>query len=107
MSDLRTLAISAPSLFGMKTKRFHIVNCYSVWGSTDLERIIARPLAYPSTAFPTLMVGDFNIYHPSAHPISCPNSSELKASFPYFSMAREHGYRLLNTPVVHTRFPFQ
>ena len=52
-------------------------------------------------------MGDFNIHHPSADPIRRHNSSELKASFPYFSRAAEHGYTLQNTPGVYTRFPLQ
>ena len=106
-SDLATLEISARSLFGTKADKFHIVNCYSVWGSTATERTVSPLLALPSTALPTLVVGDFNIHHPSADPLRKHNSSELKASFPYFSRATELGYMLLNTPGVHTRFPLQ
>jgi len=100
-----TVEISAHSLFGIKAEKFHIVNCYSVWGSTATERTVSPTLPLPSTVFPTLVVGDFNIHHPSADRIRRHNSSELKASFLYFSMAAEHGYTLLNTPGVYTRFP--
>ena len=88
-------------------ERFHIINCYSVWGKTITERTIAPSLALPFSSFPTLVVGDFNVHHPSADPLRKHNSSELKASFPYFSRATEYGYTLLNIPGVHTRFPLQ
>ena len=104
-SDLATLEISAPSLFGIKAQKFHIVNCYSIWRSSAIERTILPTLALPSTPFPTLVVADFNIHHSSADPIRSHNSSELNASFPYFLRAAELGYTLLNTPGVHTRFP--
>ena len=58
-------------------------------------------------AFPTLLVGDFNIHYPWADPFTRHNFSALKASFPYFSRAAEHGYTLLNTPGVYPRFPLQ
>jgi len=106
-SDHATLEISAHSLFGMKAEKFHIVNYYSVWGSTATESTVSPTLALPNTAFPTLVVGDFNIHHTLAIPIRRHNSSELKASFPYFSRAAEHGYILLNPRGVHTHFPLQ
>ena len=105
--DHATLEISPHSLFGMKAEKFYIVNCYSVWGSTATERTVSPTLTLPNTAFPNLVVGDFNIHHPLANLIRRHNSSELKASFPYFSRAAVHGYILLNTPGVHTRFPLQ
>jgi len=106
-SDLTTLEISAPSMFTIKAKRFYIVNFYSVWGSTATERTISPTFALPSTPFSTLVVGDFNIHHPSADLIRRHNFSKLKTSFPYFSRAAEHGYTLLNTRGVHTHFLLQ
>ena len=106
-SDLATLEISAHSLFGTKADKFLIVNCYSVWGLTATARTVSPVLALPSFTSPTLVVGDFNIHHPSADPARTHSSSELKASFPYFSRAAELGYSLLNTPGVYTRFPLQ
>jgi len=104
-SDIATHEITAPSLFGTTHARFHIINCYSVWGKTITERRVAPTLALPLSSFPTLVVGDFNIHHPSADLLRKDNYSELKASFPYFSRAAEYAYTLLNMPGVHTRFP--
>ena len=106
-SDVATLEITAPSLLGTTVERFHIINCYSVWGKTITERTVAPMLALPLSPFPTLVVGNFNIHHLSADPLRKHNSSELKASFPYFSRAAEYGYTLLNILGVHTRFPLQ
>jgi len=104
-SDIATLEMAAPSLFGTTVERFHIINCYSVWGKTIAERTVAPALAIPLSPFPTLVVGDFNIQHASTDPLRKHDSSELKASFPYFSRAAEHEYTSLNTPGVHTHFP--
>jgi len=104
-SDHVTLEISAHFLFGMKAEKFHVVNCYSVWGSTPTERTVSPFLTLPTPAFSTMVVGDFNIHHPSADPIRKHNSSKLRASFPYFSSVAEYGSTLLNTPEVHTHFP--
>jgi len=106
-SDIATLEITPPSLFGTTMERFHIITCYSVWGKTTTESTITPTLALPSSSFPTLVVGDFNIHHPSADALRKPNSSELKASFPYFARAAEYGYTLLNIPRVHTGFPLE
>jgi len=106
-SDIATLEIAAPSLFGMTVERFHIINCYSVWGKTITESTVAPALALSLSPFPTLLVGDFNIHHLSGDPLRKHNFSELKASFPYFSRAAEHRYTLLNTLEVHTCFPLQ
>lgn len=103
-TDLATMDISAQSLFGTSAEKFRIVNCYSVWGATHSERTVSPTLALPFASFPTLVVGDFNIHHRSSDPLRRHNSSELKASFPYFSRAVEYAYTLLNTARVHTRF---
>jgi len=106
-SDLATLEISAHSLFSTKADKFFIVHCYSVWGTTATERTVSPILALPSSAFPTLVVGDFNIHHLSGDTIRRHNSSALKPSFLYFSRAAGLGYSLLKTSGVHTRFPLQ
>jgi len=104
-SDIATLEIATPSLFGTTMEMFHIINCYSVWGTSTTERTVVPALALLLYSFPNLVVGDFNIHHPSTDPLRKHYPSELKASFPYFSRAAEYGYTLLNTPGVHTRFP--
>jgi len=106
-SAIATLEITTPSLFGTTVERFHIINCYSGRGKTITERTVAPTLALPLSSFPTLVLGDFNIHHLSADPLRKHNSSELKASFPYFSRAAEHGFTLLNIPGVHTSFPLK
>ena len=106
-SDIATLEIPAPSLFGQTVERFHIINSYSVCGKTITERTVAPTLALTLSSLPTLVIADFNLHHLSADPLRKHNSSELKASFPYFSRAAEPGYSLLNIPGVHTRFPLQ
>jgi len=52
--------------------------------------------------YPTLVVGDLNIHHPSVDRLREHNSSELNAAFPYFSRATDHGYTVLKIPGVPT-----
>ena len=52
------------------------------------------------------MLGDFNIHHPSSDPLRVYNPRELSVSHPYFSLASEHDFSLLNQHGVHTYFPF-
>jgi len=68
-SDMATLEITAPSIFGTTVERIHIINCYSVWGKTITERTIAPTPALPPPSFPTLVVAHFNLHHPSADPL--------------------------------------
>ena len=51
-SDMATLEITAPSLFGTTVEMFHIINWYSVWGKTIPERTDAPP--WPSLSLPSL-----------------------------------------------------
>jgi len=58
-------------------------------------------------AFPTLLVGDFNIHYPSVTRLEDTTFPNSRLPSHYFSRAAEHGYTLLNTPGVYPRFPLQ
>ena len=62
-------------------------------------------VAFPEPFYPTLVVGDFHIYHPLPDPLRSHSAEELAMSFPYFSRSSELGFSLLNQPGVYTRFP--
>jgi len=68
---------------------------------------LVATLAFPITPFPTLVIGDFKVHHPSTDPLEKHNSSELKVCFTYISRATEHEFILLNTPGVDTHFPLR
>ena len=62
-------------------------------------------IAFPDLSYPTLAVGDFNIYHPLPDPLRSLSANELATSCPYFSWMSEMGFGPLNQPGVYTGFP--
>ena len=68
-------------------------------------RSVSPETAFQQVDFPYLVAGDFNIDNPASDPLRIFSYSEELESAPYYSMASDRGYRLLNTPGVYTRFP--
>ena len=56
--------------------------------------------------YPYLVAGDFNIHNAATDPSRLLSVKEEKESAPYFGLATDLGFTLLNTPGVYTRFPF-
>ena len=55
---------------------------------------------------PYLVAGDFNIYNPATDPSRVLSLKEEMESALYCNRASDLGFTLLNTPGIHTRFPF-
>src|SRR5713101_3700545 len=104
--DVAKLEIRGPSLFGSDLSHFDILNVYNTWSGNRHAPSLSPERTFPPISVPTLVVGDFNIHHPSADPLRTHSPAELRDSFPYFSRAADLGYSLLNVPGVYTRFPF-
>ena len=94
-----------PGCFGSSFPRFRIGNVY------------ARPLppnphsVSPGTAlqnleYPYLVAGDLNIHNAATDPSRLLSAREENESAPYFDLATDLGFTLLNTPGIYTRFPF-
>ena len=104
--DFMALDVFTPQgCFGSTFPRFRIGNAY------------ARPLppnphsVSPETAlqnleYPYLVAGDFNIHNAATDPSRLLSAKEERESAPYFSLATDSGFTLLNTPRIYTRFPF-
>jgi len=104
--DFMALDVFTPEgCFGSNFPRFRIGNAY------------ARPLhpyphsVSPDTAlqefeYPYLVAGDFNIHNSATDPSRLLSTKEEKESAPYFALAADLGFTLLNTPGIYTRFPF-
>jgi len=104
--DFTALDVFTPrGCFGSDYPRFRIGNVY------------ARPLppnphsVSPETAvqdleYPYLVAGDFNIHNTATDPSRLLSAQEESESAPYFSLATDLGFTLLNTPGIYTRFPF-
>jgi len=104
MPDVVALDLFGVDPFGRAFSQFRTLNSYNLWSQRSSVRTIFPDLAFPDDGFPLLVVGDFNIHHPLAHPLRSYSCRDLAASFPYFFRAAELGFELLNLPRVFTRF---
>src|SRR5437588_7334338 len=80
-----------------------LANAYNLSWNPSAALRPGKIFTYSPT--PTLVLGDFNIHHPSANPRRPFVSRELRASEPYFERAANTGYSLINTPGVATFLP--
>ena len=105
--SLFSLDIFTPSaLFDFFFSRFRVTNAYSTHQRSPPYRTLAPLDLFPSLPFPLLVLGDFNIHHPFSDPLRAHGPREMSVSHPYFSLASERGFPLLNQPGVYTYFPF-
>ena len=106
-ADLFSLDIFAPSgLFDFSFPRFRVTNAYRTYQQSPPYRTLAPQDLFLLLSFRLLVLGDFNIHHPSADPLRVHDPREMSVSHPYFSLTLEHGFFLLNQAGVYTSFPF-
>ena len=67
---------------------------------------ISPQMVFGQATHPTIIAGDFNLYHLSADPTRLLTDKEFRESDPFFSLASERGFKLRNTPRVYMWFPF-
>ena len=107
LTDLFSLDIFPPSgFFDFSFSRFRITNAYSTHQRSPPYRTLFLQESFPCLFFPLLVLGDLNIHHPSSDPLRTLDPTELSVSHPYFSLASERNFSLLNQPGVFTYFPF-
>lgn len=87
------------------SKGFTSLSIYNVYNKhvSRSERSVPPTMAFPSSAFPSLVLGDFNIHHHSTDPLRILSNQELALANPYFEAASAAEYALLNTPSSYTR----
>ena len=103
--DVMALDLFTPDgFFNPSTTVFTIINSYSTEGRANNTRTVLPDIIFPSSALPTLTLGDLNIHHPTADPLKVFKEDEIGTSAPYFDRATDLGLSLLNTPGVFTRF---
>ena len=106
-AHLFSLDIFAPcGFFEFSFTRFRITNAYSTHLRSPPYRNLIPQDLFPVLSFPLLVLGDLNVYHSSSDPLRILDPSELSVSHPYFSLASERDFSLLNQPGVYTYFPF-
>ena len=103
--DFLALDVYTPDgCFGTKATCFRLASVYSrVLG--DPSHSVPPHVACQPLDFPFLVAGDFNIHNPAADPFRLPSRKEDAMSSPYYDLASDLGYSLLNTPGVYTSFP--
>ena len=90
--------------FNPTTTGFTIINSYSTKARLNNTRSVPPDVIFPVSPLPVLTLGDLNIHHPTSDPLRLFKEDEIATSSPYFDRATEHGFSLLNTPGVFTRF---
>ena len=104
-ADAMFIDIHTPDgCFGTPSPKFRINNIYP-WVREGHARSVTPETAFQQVDFPYLVAGDFNIHNPATDPLRIFSYSEELESAPFYSMASDRGFRLLNTRGVYTRFP--
>ena len=103
--DVVALDIDGSELFGSSFTLFRVLNVYNLRPRHAGPMTVSPVVSLPDVDFPLLMVGHFNIHHPLSDPLRVHSCEKLALSFPYFSMASELSFGVLNLPGVFTRFP--
>src|SRR6266566_3059653 len=101
--DLCGLSLSFPS-FGFRRlfKSLTILNGYN--SHVDrFSRSISPTTLFKDSNLPTLVLGGFNIHHPTSDPQRIFKRSEITLSNSYHNAALDNNYILLNTPGSYTR----
>jgi len=103
--DLMAVNFHSPEgLFDTSHNLFHLYNAYSIPSSH--HRSVSPLDLFPHHYFPTLVLGDLNIHHPTSDPTRFLSDYDQFISSPYFDMASAQLFSLLNIPGVYTRIPF-
>ena len=104
-ADAMFLDVHTPDgCFGTTAPKFRLNNIYTrvKEGHT---RSVPPETAFQVVDFPYLVAGNFNIHNPATDPLRIFSYAEELESAPFYTMASDRGFRLLNTPGVYTRFP--
>jgi len=81
--DVMALDLFTPDgFFNPSTTGFTIINSYSTKGRSNNTRSVPRDIIFPSSPLPTLTLGDLNIHHPAADPLSTFKEDEIATSTP-------------------------
>jgi len=103
--DLMGVNFHSPEgLFDTSHNLFRLYNAYSI--PNGHTRSVSPVDLFPQHDFPTLVLGDHNIYHSASDPTRLLSGYDQFISSPYFDRASAQLFSLLNTPGVYTRFPF-
>jgi len=104
--DFMALDVFTPQgCFGSDFRRCRIGNAYARPLPPD-PHSVSPETALQDLEYPYLVAGDFNIHNTATDPFRLLSAREQSESAPYFNLATDSGFTLLNTPGIYTRFPF-
>ena len=90
--------------FGTAASKFRLNNVYAREAGGH-ARSVSRETAFQQVDFPFLVAGDSNIHNPALDPLRVFSYSDELESAPFYNLASDRCFRLLNTPGIYTRFP--
>jgi len=106
VDDALALDISSQEpLFGTSFHSFRLINAYSTNTHDHCVDSVSPETLFLTLEVALLVVGDLNIHNPLSDPLSSFSPREIGSSTPYFEMAAEAGFALLNPPGEYTRVP--
>jgi len=106
-SEMLTVDIFSPEgLFGCPHRSLRVTSVYLLRTNRPPYRSTLPQRLFSFLCFPHLALGNFNLHHPLADPCHSLSEREFTISVPYFDVAFDVPYHLLNTPRVYTQFPF-
>jgi len=95
---------SPEAIFDTSDTLFFLYNAYSI---ADGHHSSVSPFyLFPHQIYPTFVLGDHNIHHPSSDPAWYLSDYEHFIGSFYFDRDSDLSFSFLNTPGVYTRFPF-
>jgi len=101
------MAVNFHSPEGLFDTSHHLCRLYNAYYIPSGHDMSVSPLAlFPQHGFPTLVLVDLNIPHPTSDPTRFLSIYDQFISSPYFDRTSAQFFSLLNTPGVSTRFPF-
>ena len=90
--------------FGTPAPKFRLNNIYGREKGGHARTVSLR-IAFQQCDFPYLVAGDFNIHNAASDPLRVFRYAEELESAPFYELASEPAFRLLNTLGIYTRFP--
>ena len=104
---LEIMVVADNPLFSSAIRSFRLVNIYGLPRGSSLPGTPLTPDdIFSPSPLPTFVAGDFNLLHPASDPDRIMSDKDFRESEPFFNLAAERGFSLLNTPGEYTRFPF-
>ena len=107
-SDAREISVVADNpLFTSAFTSFRLLNIYRLPRGSSLPGAPLTPDdIFSPSPLPTFIAGDFNLHHPTSDLTRTLSDRDFGESEPFFCLASERGFTLINKPRVYIHFSF-